>query len=251
MTARTEDHSITLLALGAVAAVVASLAHEALGHGLGCAVEGGRVTLLTFLVFRCEGAGVLADGGGPIGALAVGLAALGWLLAIRPRATPGRLLLFTLAALTLFWTFGQMLREAIDRTDDWGHVARDLAWPPVWQAVAGVIAAAGYAATVVITSRLAHVLAAGRPRRLALLWGSAVVCAVVLAALWRKDPAVSALDAFMTFGVAQVGWIGALRAAGRVEQGPALGRNWPWIAAAAAVLALAAVTVGRGLGPLA
>lgn len=246
-----KDDASTLVAIGAVAAVVASLAHEALGHGLGCVADGGRVTLLTFLVFRCQGAGVLADGGGPIGALAVGLASLGLLLAIRPKPTPTRMFLFTLAALTLFWPFAQMLREATDGSDDWGHVARDLAWPPAWHLIGVAVALAGYVATLVVTSRLARIMAAGRPTRLAALWGAAVIAGVVLAALWRKDAAVSALDGFMTFGVAQLGWLGALRAAGRAEQGPTLARSWPWIAGAAFIVVAAAATVGRGLGVLA
>jgi hypothetical protein len=61
-----KDDVPTLLAIGVLVSIAASLAHEALGHGVGCLMDGGHITLITFLVFRCAGAGALADGGGPI-----------------------------------------------------------------------------------------------------------------------------------------------------------------------------------------
>jgi len=37
----------TVVAVGVVAATLAAVCHETLGHGLGCVVDGGRITLLT------------------------------------------------------------------------------------------------------------------------------------------------------------------------------------------------------------
>ena len=54
------DDVPTLIAAGALVSLVASLAHEALGHGLGCTIDGGQITLLTFLVFRAALGGRLA-----------------------------------------------------------------------------------------------------------------------------------------------------------------------------------------------
>jgi hypothetical protein len=79
------DDVPTLVAIGAAVALVASLAHEVLGHGLGCAFDGGTITLITFFVFRCDGGGVLADGGGPVGAFVVALACLLASWRLRPR----------------------------------------------------------------------------------------------------------------------------------------------------------------------
>jgi hypothetical protein len=116
-----KDDIPTLVAVGALVAICASLAHEALGHGVGCLIDGGTVTLLTFLVFRCEGAAVLADAGGPIGAFLV--ASLCLIVLRQPKPKPSVVSLFTYAfgVQAMLWVCAQMVREGIDGSDDWGH----------------------------------------------------------------------------------------------------------------------------------
>jgi len=202
------DDTLTLVAVGLLVAVVGSLAHEALGHGLGCYADHGSITLITFLVFRCRGAGVLADGGGPIGAFAVAVSALILFRALKPKVSVLRLFLLTFGLIVLFWFAAQMVREGIDGSDDWGHVARGLGWPPAWKVAAIVVGVSIYAATMEIAARLAGPFAAGRPLRLAIPWASTCVGAVVLGALWHGDSLASAIDGFMTFGLAPLGTCG-------------------------------------------
>ena len=127
---RATDDVPTLTAVGAAVAIAASLAHEALGHGVGCLADGGTLTLLTFLVFRCAGAGVLADGGGPVGAFLIATLCLILLRRIRPAPSVASLFGYALGVQTMLWVCAQMVREGIDGGDDWGHVAVDLVGHP-------------------------------------------------------------------------------------------------------------------------
>ena len=272
------DDTPTLLALGAIVSITASLAHELLGHGTGCAIDGGRITLLTFLVFRCAGAGVLADGGGPVGAFAVGCAALLVLRTARPRSALLALFLFALGVPTLLWVWAQMIKEGLDGSDDWGHVAADVGWAAGWHATAIVIGAIGYAATLRIARGMSGPVADGRPLRLLIPYLAATVSAVVLGALWHGDRAASALDGLLSFGVAPAGYLLLVRQVARESatsggdspaalpdsaatpgspaawdlplRGP-IKRDVPWLVSAAVLWLAFALTIARGVGPLA
>jgi hypothetical protein len=52
------DDLITGVAVG-VLATLAAVCHETLGHGVGCILDGGRITLLTSIYVRCAGATAL------------------------------------------------------------------------------------------------------------------------------------------------------------------------------------------------
>lgn len=177
-----------LVAMGVLISIVASLAHEAIGHGVGCAIDGGHVTLITFLVFRCAGAGTLADGGGPVGVLLVGCAALALAHVFRSKALAGRLFLLNLSAIALFWVCGQAIEEAFDGSDDWGHVAIDLGWPSYWQWMLGLAGASGYIITMRMVGRLGSVLANGRPVRMLLPYAAATLSAIVLGGSLARWP---------------------------------------------------------------
>lgn len=60
------DDTATVLAAGVLAATLAAVFHETIGHGIGCAAIGGDVTLLTSIWYRCHGATSLTDAGGAI-----------------------------------------------------------------------------------------------------------------------------------------------------------------------------------------
>lgn len=248
------DDRPTLWSIGVAVAMVASLAHEVLGHGLGCLADGGSITLVTFLVFRCAGAGVLGDGAGPFGALLIAVVALALFRLSRPKVSAWRLFLLTLGILILFWVSAQMVREALDQSDDWGHVARDLAWPPLWRPVVGAIGIAGYIVAFRIAARLTRGFAEANPARLAIPWLACTVSAVFLGALWHGDRAGSALDAFMTFGLAPLGYLPIILALGR--QPPSRDQEWikrspAWLAVTIALFVLFATTIAPGIGPLA
>ncbi|MFL9840356.1 hypothetical protein ABS767_05220 [Sphingomonas sp. ST-64] len=252
--AGTRDDGATLIAVGAAVAIAASLAHEALGHGVGCLADGGSVTLITFLVFRCAGAGVLADAGGPIGALCVAAACLIALRRFRPAPSAISLFGYALGVQTMLWVCAQMVREGIDGSDDWGHVAADLGWPPAWHAVAIAVGAIGYVGTIRIAARMGGSLAGGRPARLIIPYASACGVAIALAALWHGDRAASALDAFLSFGVAPIGYLLAIGVVARSPATPPLAplaRDHRWLGAVVLIGGVFAATIAQGVGRLA
>src|SRR5438552_6238476 len=97
----------TVLVVGALAATLATICHETLGHTLGCVGAGGHVTLLTSIWFHCSKGSALADAGGPLGNLLGGV--LGIALLSYTKSTPTmRLLLLLFSAISLFWFTGQL-----------------------------------------------------------------------------------------------------------------------------------------------
>src|SRR5690348_441983 len=62
-TAPSGDDPATVIAVGALAAILATLCHETLGHGLGCFGSGGHITLLTSVWFRCSKGSAISDAG--------------------------------------------------------------------------------------------------------------------------------------------------------------------------------------------
>jgi hypothetical protein len=153
------DDIPTLVAVGALIAICASLAHEAFGHGVGCLADGGTITLLTFMVFRCEGAGVLADAGGPVGAFLVASLCLIIFRQLKLKPSVASLFIYALGVQMMLWVFAQMVSQAINGSDDWGHVAQNLGWGPGWHIAAISIGLIGYALTVRIAVVLGTLLA--------------------------------------------------------------------------------------------
>jgi hypothetical protein len=66
---------MTVVAVGVLASTLAAVCHETLGHGIGCILDGGRITLLTSIYFRCTGSTALTPAAGPLGNLLAGMAA--------------------------------------------------------------------------------------------------------------------------------------------------------------------------------
>jgi hypothetical protein len=250
----TKDDIPTLVAVGAMVAICASLAHEAFGHGVGCLVDGGTVTLLTFLVFRCEGAAVLTDGGGPVGAFLVASLCLIALRQLKPKPSVASLFAYAFGVQAMLWVCAQMVREGIDGSDDWGHVALALGWPPAWHLAAVAIGLIGYGATIRVAATLGMALARGRPARLLIPYASTCVFAVVFGAMWHGDRAASALDGFLSFGVASFGYLLAIRVVARAGAMPgtaAIGQSRVWLVLAGVIGCIFAFTIASGVGRLA
>lgn len=249
----TSDDVPTLVAVGAAVAICASLAHEALGHGVGCIADGGRVTLLTFIVFRCAGAGVMTDGGGPVGAFLVAVVCLIALYRLTPKPTIMRLLTYALGVQMMFWVFAGMVRQGFDGSDDWGQVARHLGWPTQWHAVLIAIGVIGYGATIRIATSLGAPLAQGRPSRLLIPFASTCLFAVAFGAMWQGDPVASALDGFLSFGIAPLGYLLAIRVASRRDSlgETGISRSRSWLVAVTVISCIFALTIARGIGQLA
>src|SRR5580692_400345 len=91
------DHSGTASAAGVLAATLAAICHETLGHGLGCIGVGGQITLLTSIWFRCQGATSITDAGGSIASLLAGVASIA-LLSFKVRNRTAQLVLILFGA---------------------------------------------------------------------------------------------------------------------------------------------------------
>ena len=71
---RTQDDVPTIVVVALAAMVVATVAHEVIGHGSVCLAIGGHVTELTSIYFQCSARSTWIAAGGPLGNL--GAAAL-------------------------------------------------------------------------------------------------------------------------------------------------------------------------------
>jgi hypothetical protein len=255
----TRDDFPTLVAIGIAAATVAEVSHETVGHGLGCLVVGGRITLLTSVWFRCLGATPLTDAAGPAANLIVGVLAL--VLSGRERLSSSlRLFLILLGGFNLFWFAGQMLDSGVLDTEDLAYVARVLGWPEAWRVGAVVVGVLTYAAAVqVMTVRLRMLAAATEPpgalrTRTLIAFAAGVASGIAAGLLWARNPLGSALNEASELGLSSLpGWI-ALRRAERLGGDGAAApvqRSWIWIGSSVLLYVAFALIQGRGLGDLA
>jgi len=229
---RTHDPA-TLASVGVLAATLAAVWHEAVGHGLGCMIDHGEITLLTSIFFRCRGATALTDATGPFASLIAGVAGF----AIRPGSRTGRLFWGMFGGIGLLWFSGQLVAHAATNGDDWFFIAHAMGWSPVWRPIAVLVGVCAYAAAV-----KAIRTAVSGPIRLA--YAASVLSAVVAGLMWHPAPIRSAVEGFLTIGILPLGLLFAER---ETDPAPVV-RSWRWIAAAALVYAAFLLTQGRGLG---
>jgi hypothetical protein len=254
------DHSGTVIAAGVLAATLAAVCHETLGHGLGCIAVGGRITLLTSIWFRCEGATSLTDAGGSITSLAGGIMAILFLLSFKIRSAVVRLILILFGGISLFWFAAQLIDHPIVNRDDWAFIARRMQWPWVWRPIMVGIGVAGYAAAVrLMFAVLRRKCAPGR-KAIWLSYAAATVSAVIAGLMWNAAPLTSAKEAFLTLGIAPLGLLYANRMADREmpadtsetsDPRSPLPRSWTWIFVSMVVFGMFLAVQGRGLGALA
>ena len=124
------DDLPTVLALGLLAAMITTTAHEAVGHGGFCLLHGGRVTQLTSVYFQCRPPMEGVAAAGPIGNLTAAL--LAWILRrmVPPAHVRLRLLLILVTAFSLFWEAGYVIHAMIHDEGDWVFAARELFGKP-------------------------------------------------------------------------------------------------------------------------
>jgi len=119
-----QDDLWTVAAIAVLASIVANVAHENIGHGVGLLLAGGRSGIFTTtrLIVPMpvpDPAWRIFDLGGPAGNL--GCAALAW-IALRllpPARIRARLFCWLTMAFSLFWAFGYMLFSAVAGRGDW------------------------------------------------------------------------------------------------------------------------------------
>jgi hypothetical protein len=205
-----QDDFATVIAAGVLAATLATLCHEMVGHGLGCVIDGGRITLLTSIWFRCHGATSLTDAAGPFASLIGGLAAF----ALLPMAGGDRLARFVLilfGAISLFWFAGQLIDHAALNRDDWAIIARRSHWPAVWRPISIALGAAAYIGAIALTTAALHRKNAPRWPAVLMAYAASMASAVIAGLMWSPAPLHSAREGFLTLGIAPLGLLMATR----------------------------------------
>jgi hypothetical protein len=237
------DDALTGMAVGVLAATVAAVAHEAIGHGGGCAVVGGHVSLLTSIFFDCDGATALTDAGGPLGSL---LAALVAALALRFTRAGTWLFpfLFLSFVINAGWFSGQLIYSAALDRDDWHYVAKGLHWPAAWRVAAIAIGVGLYWGSLRFlrgwtldrsTLRRSYAAAAGS--------------AALAGLFWSKAPFASAWEGVLAVGVAPLGFLfSAVRRSPPRNTLAALPRSWEWVGVSSVLYVLFLAVEARGIG---
>lgn len=245
------DDAPTVLAVGALAATLAAVCHETVGHGLACVAEHAHVLLLTSIWFRCSGGAAVTAAGGPIGNLVAGTAAVTLLSchAVSPRA---RLLLLMVGGLDLFWFAGQLAWGSLTNSDDWRYAALQMGWPGIWRPIAAAVGIGSYALLVRWLATITRRQGAPAGGAIRLAYAAAAISAVVAGLMWRPEPLRSALEGFLTLGIAPLGLLSAARRAAHPRHEVAadpIRRSWTWITVCAAIFGLFLLVQARGLGP--
>lgn len=242
-----------MIAVGALAATLATTCHETLGHGLACVGAGGHIELLTSIWFRCSKFAPITDSGGPLGNLVAGALAILLLGYMRPSAT-GKLLLFVFGALNVFWFLGQLTFESLTQAhDDWYWLlGRHSA---IWRPIGAMMGIGGYVLAIRWLSALLR--RQGGPQGHAIQWayGAAAASAVIAGLMWGPEPLRSAVEGFATLGINSLGLLmvarRASRAIGHDVGAESVPRSWVWICFCAVSFGIFLFVQARGMGPMA
>jgi len=246
------DDMPTVAACGVLAATLATILHETVGHGLGCYAEGGTVTLLTSIWFRCRGASTLTDAGGALASLLGG--AIGLALLRRRRIDGGLWLTLTLfTAFSLFWFSGQLVVHAITNHDDWAVIAHRLQWPSWWRAGSVALGIALYVATIRLMVGTLRGRGLLRSNAIRMGYAAGACSAAVAGLMWGAMPIRSALEGVFTLGVLPLGLLSIASATRQHDSGDIVSvQRSTFLLALSSVLFLAFLLIqGRGLGRLA
>ena len=243
------NDTATVAALAVLAAITVTVAHEAVGHGSVCLAIGGRVTLLTTSLFRCDVPSWWTDLGGPLTSLTVAAMAA---LASRVTRTnrPGlTLYLVLVAAMAGFWEGAYLVQAMLTRHGDLYFAWSGLAGEPAdWARGLGVAGGAAlYLAAVVFAARMLASLV--EPRRTArIAWGAAVVATVTAALLYRGGFGDNLRDTALEIGAASLPLLLVAPRPTGVATARPIGRSLFVVGAAAVVWLAFALTMGRGIG---
>ena len=244
----------TVVAVGVLAATLAAICHETLGHGLSCIASGGHITLLTSIWFRCQGGAAITDAGGPLGNLVAGIAAL----VLLGHAKPGpraRLFMLMFGALNLFWFTAQLALDAIKGIDDWGYSALGMHWPALWQPVGAIAGIGGYLLVGRWVAALIRKQSSPQEATVRLAYIAAAASAVIAGLMWAPAPLRSAWEGFLTLGVAPLGLLFAARKTERERPHDAgrdaVPRSWWWISISTVIFVLFLLVQAGGLSSMA
>jgi hypothetical protein len=255
--AECSDDLPTIASIACLAFIIADVAHEVIGHGLGFWMAGGHAAILTTTRLNesqrlGNRGGDLFDLGGPFGNLL--FAALAWLaLRFLREALPGlRLWLALIVAFSLFWAFAYLMFCGVFGHGDWLALIRGVSHQWVWRILFVAVGFLLYRVSIrLAASQLRWIDSRSRGRRLLLtsyLAGGAIACAG--AAFDPRGPfEIFNSGALSSFGAA-VGLLEIPRQLGPFTIDPAITtieRSVNWIVAAALCSLLYIFVLGPGV----
>jgi hypothetical protein len=255
--AKASDDLFTVASLASIAFIVADIAHEVIGHGVGFLLAGGHSGILTTTRLiesqrLGDRGGDIFDLGGPFGNLL--FAALPWLaLRVLPPAVPRlRLLLWLVMAFSLFWAFAYLMFCGVVARGDWFALIRAAPNQWIWRIVFIALGFLLYRASInLLATELHWIDSPSRARRLLLtsyIAGGVIACAG--AALDPRGPfEILNSGALSSFGAA----IGLLQIPSRIppsatsQANHAIERSVGWIVSAAAFSIFYILLLGPGI----
>jgi len=250
---RTDGHTIT--ALGLTAMCLVTFDHEALGHGGACLAIGGHIEVLSSAIFRCNVRSVLIDPAGPLANVLGGSLAVVMAKWIPRRLLATRLLLILVAAFSLFWESGYLIKAMLDRHGDLYFAAEDLLGEPsAWWRMAGTgVGTFLYVMTARWVSRaLTELFPRGRAARSVarIAWTAATLGAAFAAIFNLGHGWVGFRDGVLEIGAASVPllFLAALSDSAPLAASPTpIRRNGVVIGLSLGLYAIFVATLGRGL----
>jgi hypothetical protein len=243
------DDSLTVAAIAVLAMCVATVAHEAAGHGSACLLAGGRIAQLTSVYFQCDGRSRFIAIAGPVGNLVA--AVLGWLVIrlLPSQAVRARLLAFAVTALSIYWAAGYLIEAMAINHGDYVFAGEDfLGQPSAWWRASGIVlGVAVYIAASRVLAREAAALSARAAGLLRRVWLASGLAAVAAAAFYAPDRVSGMEQAFLEIAAAAFPllFIGN-RIAGNPDV-PPIARSPAWIVAGILAFAAFTATLGRGV----
>jgi len=254
------DDTLTLVALGVVAFVVADTAHEALGHGLAILAVGAKPVLLTTCFIRSTGSvsrWIPAAGG--IANLAVGLLSVLALRLLRTVSASVRCFLVLLAAFNLLFAAAYPAYSGIALFGDWAAVISGLSPAWVWRSLLVIFSVISYYLSLLLLAvELRPFCGSNAPEALDRLQRITLVpfiAALGVAGLggafnpvgWTVIFTSALPGAAAAFGLTQIDNFPAVRVSGSSVPAGAIARSLGWILTAAAVLVFFVGVLGPGI----
>jgi hypothetical protein len=237
---------VTLCAIAILAFILADIAHEVVGHGIGFILAGGHHCVLTTTRLNetqrlGDHGGDLFDLGGPFGNLLC--AAMAW-LALRNRSALApnfRVFLWLTTSFSLFWAFAYLMFCGVFGHGDWFALIRTAPHQWLWRIVFAALGFLLYRGSMkLLASELRQI--SFRSRLISYLAAGCIACAG--AALDPRGPYALFHDAALSsFGSA----IGLLAISRQLPPAIHLDRSPIWIASAAIASAFYIFILGLGI----
>jgi hypothetical protein len=259
-TSKLADDTLTLVALGIVAFVVADMTHEALGHGLAVLAVGAKPVMLTTCFFRSTGSAsrwIPAAGG--IANLVVGLVSVLALRLLRTAQPSVRCFMVLLAAFNLLFAAAYPAYSGIALFGDWAAVISGLTPTWLWRGLLVVVSIISYYfALLLLAVELRPFCGSDAPEALDRLQRITLIpfiAALGVAGLggafnpvgWTVIFTSALPGAAAAFGLTQIDNFPAVRVSGSSVPAGIITRSLGWILAAAAVLIFFVAVIGPGI----